>query len=63
MILFRSFYKHLLGLSVDYLDIEAVEPEYYKSLKQILEMSLEDLGLELTFSAEAHTFGRIEVLN
>ena len=57
----RSFYKHVLGLPIDYLDIEAVEPDYYKSLKQILEVPLEDLGLELTFSAEAHTFGWIEV--
>jgi len=44
---------------VEYSDIEGLEPEYYKSLKQILEYSLEDLGLELTFSAETQTFGKI----
>lgn len=58
---YRSFYKHVLGMPVDYSDIEAIEPDYYKSLKQILEMPLDMLGLELTFSAEAHTFGRVEV--
>ena len=28
--------------------MEATEPEYYKSLKQILEFQLEDLGLDIT---------------
>ena len=41
--------------------MEATEPEYYKSLKQILEFQLEDLGLELTFAADTHTFGKYEV--
>lgn len=51
----------MLGIPVDYSDIEGIEPEYYKSLKQILEYSLEDLGLELTFSAESQTFGKHQV--
>lgn len=53
----------MLGIPVDYSDIEAIEPEYYKSLKQILEYSLEDLGLELTFSAESQTFGKHQVVD
>jgi hypothetical protein len=57
----RSFYKHLLGIAVDVSDMEATEPDYYKSLKQILEFQLEDLGLELTFAADTHTFGKYEV--
>ena len=57
----RSFYKHVLGNPVDYTDLEAIEPEIFKSLKQILNLSLEDLGLELTFSAESHIFGKHEV--
>jgi hypothetical protein len=48
-------------MTVDYTDFEAVEPEYYKSLKQILDLSLEDLGLELTFSTESHQWGKMEV--
>jgi hypothetical protein len=57
----RSFYKHVLGVPVEYNDIEGLEPEYFKSLKQILEFPLEDLGLELTFSAESQTFGKHQV--
>ncbi len=42
--------------------IEAIEPDYYKSrkLKQILDMPLDVLGLELTYSAEAANLGSHE---
>ncbi|KAG6793628.1 hypothetical protein POTOM_002843 [Populus tomentosa] len=33
----RSFYKHILGVKVTYHDIEAVDPDYYKNLKWMLE--------------------------
>jgi len=46
---------------VDLSDIESTEPEYYKSLRQILEMTLDTLGLDLTFVADTHKFGRHEV--
>ena len=59
----RSFYKHVLGAPVDYNDLEALEPEYYNSLKSILEVPIEALGLELTFSAETQTFGKIETID
>ena len=59
----RSFYKHLLGVQVDMSDIEAVEPDYYKSLVQLLEYKLEDIGLELTFSAETDVFGKHTVVD
>jgi E3 ubiquitin-protein ligase HUWE1 len=52
----------VLGMPVDFIDIEATEPEYYKMLKQMLENSLEDLMIDLTFSAEVHKFGNTEVL-
>lgn len=35
----RSFYKHILGVKVTYHDIEAVDPDYYKNLKWLLEVS------------------------
>jgi len=57
----RSFYKHILGQPVNYHDLEAIEPDYYKSLKQILEIPLEMLGLDLTFSAESNDFGEIKI--
>ena len=59
----RSFYKHLLGVAVDYVDIEALEPDYYKSLKQIIEFPMDVLGIELTFSAESQTFGKTKVID
>jgi hypothetical protein len=57
----RSFYKHVLGIPVDYADIEATEPDYYKTLKQILDNPLEVLMIDLTFTAETHNFGKVEV--
>jgi E3 ubiquitin-protein ligase HUWE1 len=59
----RSFYKHILGLPVNYHDLEAIEPEYYKSLKQLLEWPLEELGLDLTFSVESNDFGQLRVVD
>ena len=58
----RSFYKHLLGMPVDFLDIEATEPDYYKTLRQVLETPLDLLMMDLTFSAEVQQFGRTEVI-
>ncbi|KAF7842946.1 E3 ubiquitin-protein ligase UPL1 [Senna tora] len=37
----RSFYKHILGVKVTYHDIEAVDPDYYKNLKWMLEVPLD----------------------
>ena len=48
---------------MDYSDLEALEPEYYNSLRQILELPMEALGLELTFSAETLSFGRHVVID
>jgi E3 ubiquitin-protein ligase HUWE1 len=59
----RSFYKHILGTPVSYLDLEAIEPDYYKSLTQILELPLDCLVLELEFSAESNDFGLVKVVD
>ncbi|GMN62344.1 hypothetical protein TIFTF001_031415 [Ficus carica] len=48
----RSFYKHILGVKVTYHDIEAVDPDYYKSLKWILENDKCE-SLDLTFCIDA----------
>lgn len=45
------------------IDLESIEPDYYKSLKQILETPLDALGLDLTFTAETNNFGKIEVVD
>lgn len=58
----RSFYKHILGIPVEVADMEAIDPEYYKNLKQILDHNLEALGIELNFTSEFQTeWGKHEV--
>ncbi|XP_018490001.1 E3 ubiquitin-protein ligase UPL1 isoform X2 [Raphanus sativus] len=54
----RSFYKHILGVKVTYHDIEAVDPDYYKNLKWLLENDVSDI-LDLTFSMDADEEKRI----
>eukprot|EP00258_Populus_trichocarpa_P029676 XP_024445695.1 E3 ubiquitin-protein ligase UPL1 isoform X3 [Populus trichocarpa] len=48
----RSFYKHILGVKVTYHDIEAVDPDYYKNLKWMLENDVSCVP-DLTFSMDA----------
>jgi hypothetical protein len=48
-------------MPVDFTDIEATEPDYYKTLRQILETPLDLLMMDLTFSAEIQKFGKTEV--
>ena len=48
----RTFYKHLLGQPVSFHDLKDADPGYYKNLQLLLAHNLEDLGLELTFTAE-----------
>lgn len=57
----RSFYKHILGLQVSYQDMEAIDPEYYKNLKWILDNDITDV-LELTFSVQNEEFGVMKVV-
>ncbi|KAI8081696.1 uncharacterized protein BX664DRAFT_376387, partial [Halteromyces radiatus] len=58
----RSFYKHILNRSVDYRDVEAVDPEYYKSLVWILDNDITDI-IDLTFSMEMDDFGTTKVID
>ena len=41
----RSFYKHMLGIPIQAEDMEAIDPQYYKSLRQILDHSMDDLSV------------------
>eukprot|EP01119_Soliformovum_irregulare_P013378 TRINITY_DN3548_c0_g1_i1.p1 TRINITY_DN3548_c0_g1~~TRINITY_DN3548_c0_g1_i1.p1 ORF type:complete len:946 (+),score=374.07 TRINITY_DN3548_c0_g1_i1:113-2950(+) len=56
----HSFYKHILGQPVSYTDMEAVDPEFYKSLLWILENDVSDLSL--TFSTEQEVFGIVQAV-
>lgn len=58
----RSFYKHILRLLVDFKDLEAVDPEFYKSLVWILENDITDV-VELSFSVEADEFGIHKIID
>ncbi|KAI8978993.1 hypothetical protein BDB01DRAFT_852215 [Pilobolus umbonatus] len=58
----RSFYKHILGRPVDYRDVEALDPEYYKSLVWMLENDITDI-IDLTFSMETDYFGTKETID
>ena len=55
----RPIYKHMLGAAVSYHDLEAIDPEYYKSLCLLLSSPLVDLGFEdsLFFTADSQAFG------
>jgi hypothetical protein len=61
----RPIYKHMLGVSVSYHDLEAVEPEYYQSLCLLLSSPLSTLGVEdsLTFSADTQVYGKNVVVD
>jgi len=52
----RSFYKHMLGLKPTISDVESIDPEYYKSLRWMLENSIENV-LDLEFTREGEEFG------
>ncbi|KAF3840269.1 hypothetical protein F7725_018986 [Dissostichus mawsoni] len=56
----RSFYKHILGIPVNYQDVSSIDPEYAKNLQWILDNDISELGLELTFSVETDVFGAME---
>lgn len=58
----RSFYKHLLKQKLVYQDLEAVDPDYYKSLKFLLDNDIDSLGIGLTFTADTDYFGRNETV-
>jgi len=59
----RSLYKHMLGIKPTHNDMQAIDPDYYKNLQMILQHNLEDIGLELTFSIEDHSFGRSKTID
>ena len=59
----RSFYKHILGQPITIHDMEDIDPDYYKSLKWILENDITNAGLDLTFSYEKERFGQVLIVD
>ncbi|PXF44012.1 E3 ubiquitin-protein ligase UPL1 [Gracilariopsis chorda] len=58
----RSFYKHILGMKPNFHDIEGQDPDYYKSLKWILENDCTGI-IDYTMSAEYDEFGKQTVID
>ncbi|XP_066926348.1 E3 ubiquitin-protein ligase HACE1-like [Clytia hemisphaerica] len=56
----RSFYKHILGIPVNYKDVESIDPVFSQSLQTILDNDIDDLGMEIPFSMESSVFGEIQ---
>eukprot|EP01061_Rhynchopus_euleeides_P025700 TRINITY_DN4174_c0_g1_i2.p1 TRINITY_DN4174_c0_g1~~TRINITY_DN4174_c0_g1_i2.p1 ORF type:complete len:1013 (+),score=509.00 TRINITY_DN4174_c0_g1_i2:269-3040(+) len=56
----RSLYKHMLGITPDYRDIQSIEPEYYKSLLWILEN--DPAPLDHDFTIDIDNFGKMETV-
>lgn len=54
----RPFYKMILNKQITLQDIEAVDIEYYKSMKFI--MDTDDVeSLDLTFTSESDVYGQV----
>jgi hypothetical protein len=60
----RAFYKQILGRPLDLSDLEAVDPDFYKSMHWVLDNDISNgvLG-ELTFSVEVEDFGEKTVVD
>lgn len=56
----RSFYKHILGISVKYTDMESEDYSFYRGLVYLMENNINNLGCDLTFSTEINEFGVTE---
>lgn len=54
----RSFYKHILGQEVDYHDMEDLDPDFFKNLKMLMDINLNESELhEYYFAYEEEEFG------
>jgi hypothetical protein len=59
----RSFYKHMLRRKVSTSDMEALDPDYYKNLRWMLDNSnIENVLGHLTFTAENDEFGCVRTV-
>lgn len=58
----RSFYKHMLRRKVSTCDMEALDPDYYRNLRWMLDNTVSQIFDGLTFTAESDDFGRIRTV-
>lgn len=57
----RSFYKHMTGTPLNFLDLEDYDSDYFRTIKWILENDVEDLDLDFTYEREI--FGVKQFIN
>jgi HECT-domain (ubiquitin-transferase)/Domain of Unknown Function (DUF913)/Ubiquitin binding region len=58
----RSFYKHILGQEVTYHDMEDLDPDFYKNLKSLMDINLNESELhEYYFAYEEEEFGILQL--
>lgn len=53
----RAVYKHMLGLPLGVEDLEAADPEFFRSIKFLLDNEIDDMYLGITFSVDEDHFG------
>jgi hypothetical protein len=54
----RSFYKHILSQEVDYHDMEDLDPDFFKNLKMLMDINLNESDIhEYYFVVEEEEFG------
>ena len=59
----RSMYKHMLGVSPTFHDLESIDPQYYNNLVWMLNNQIDGVLDDLTFSTESDEFGRQETVD
>ena len=52
ILIFRSFYKHILAKNVKHQDMESEDYEFYKNLSYLIDTKVEDMGYDMYFSTE-----------
>ena len=57
----RSFYKHMTGTPLSYLDLEDYDSEYFRTIKWTLENDIENLDFDFTYEREI--FGVKQLIN
>jgi E3 ubiquitin-protein ligase HUWE1 len=57
----RAFYKQILGRACDIRDLEAIDPEYHKSLQWMLENDITDV-IDQEFTIEDESFGAKQIV-
>lgn len=58
----RSFYKHILGQEVTYHDMEDLDPDFYKNLKSLMDINLNENDIhEYYFAYEEEEFGTLQL--